>query len=49
MIVERIQVVTWISFPLIARYLEHFESRRKGLFLNLLSERRMVVVSYLLD
>ena len=45
--VERIQVVPWISIPLVARYLGNFESGRKGLFLNLLSEGRIAVVSYL--
>ena len=49
MIVERVQVVTWINLPFIARYLENFESSRKRLFLNLSSERRIVVASYLLS
>ena len=49
LIVERIQVIAWISLPLIARYLGHLESGRKGIFFNLLSEGRMIIVPYLLS
>ena len=47
--VECVQVVAWISLSLVARYFGHFESRRRGLFLNLLSEGRMIIVPYLFN
>ena len=49
LIIERVQVVEWIGLPLVAQYLGYFKSGRNGLFLNLSSEGRMVVVSYLLS
>ena len=49
MIVERIQVIAWISFPFVAWYLGHLESGRNELFFNFLSEGRMIVISYLLS
>ena len=47
LIVERVQVVTWINLPLIAWYLGHLESMRKRLFLNLPSEGRVIIIPYL--
>ena len=49
LIIERVQMVAWICLPLIASYMGHLESRRKGLFLNLPSEGRMIIIPYLLS
>ena len=49
LIVECIQVVVWISLPLITWYLGHLKSRRKMLFPNLPSEKRMIIIPYLLS
>ena len=46
LIVERIQVVAWISFSLVAWYLGHLESMRKRLLFNLLSEEGVIVISH---
>ena len=46
LIVERFQVVAWISLPLIAWYMWHLEPVRKGFLLNLSSEEGVIVVSH---
>ena len=49
LIIECIQVVVWISLPLVARYLRHLEYGRKGFFLDLLSDGRMIIVPHFLS
>ena len=47
LIVERVQVVVWISLPLVAWYLGHLKLAGKGFLLNLLCKRGVIVFPYL--
>ena len=46
LIIERIQVIVWISFSLITWYLWHLESVGKGFLLNFSSKGGVIVITH---